>query len=357
LILVDLLINFNCKSAVMKTILHSLVLIGLAILFSSSAWVTLTLVQPAQVSLPQHIQTMIIVDRTLVPDTKENKLEGLITGEAFHQDEQAVLQAIEGLIYTVSNGDRFKIIRTTERYKGDPTGKVFPKAMSWTDISILCSKYKADAALILETFDSDFMLTHGSRASGTGIPGISFYAEGIATISMGFRIYDATEKVISDAYLFNHEMHFDAGGNSLADAVAGVLNKTESVKRAAYEAGTMYGQRITPTYYTVTRYFYDKPKKNKKLSEGVRKSKVADWQGAVESWKEAMKTAKKDKHKGRISLNIAVGYEVLGDLDKALEWAQKSYVEYEEKMADDYMSQLKARINEEALVKQQLEVE
>jgi hypothetical protein len=341
----------------MKTIIRSLILFGIAILFSSSAWVTITLTQPALVNLPQHIQTLIVIDRTLIADTKENKLEGLITGEAFHQDEQAVFQAIDGLVSTVSNSDRFKIIRTTERFKGDPTGKVFPESMPWSDIISLCSKYKADAALVLETFDSDFVLTGARGGPSATLTGIAFSADGVATINIGFRIYDPSEKVISDAYIFTNEFNYSAGGSTLGDAIAGVKYKTESINHAAFDAGVIYGQRITPTYYTVTRNFYDKPKKNKKLSEGVRKSKVADWQGAIQSWEEAMKIAKKDKHKGRISLNIAVGYEVLGDLDKALEWAKKSYVEYEEKLADDYMNQLKARINEEAIVRQQLEGE
>jgi hypothetical protein len=342
----------------MKTFLRSILLIAVAFLFSSSAWVTLTLVQPALVDLPDHIKSVIIIDRTVTPDQKQNKIEEVLTGEIFKQDEQAVIQVIEGLVYMVSNGDRLTISRTTEKYVGEATGKVFPEPLPWPEISKLCQKYNADAAIVLESFDSDYILTHGTKAvqrTSTGLPGISFYAQGIATVDMGFRIYDPLVNAISDAYQFHHEMRFDAGGNSLADAIQGVLNKTEAVKRVSYDAGMIYGQRITPTYYNVTRYFYDKPKKNKKLSEGVRRSKVADWEGAIESWKEALEIAKKDKHKGRIALNIAVGYEVLGDLDKALEWAGKAYVDYEEKMADNYVSQLKARINEARIVEQQME--
>jgi hypothetical protein len=341
----------------MKTFYRTILLAGLFILLSSSAWVNLTLVHPAAVNLPQHIQTLIIIDRTITPNAREDKKEATLTGEASNQDQQAVQQVIEGVIYTVSHGDRFKIIRTTERFVGDPTGKVFPQAMSWQDITQLCTKYKADGALVIESFDSDFILTHGSTSvqrTSSGLPGLSFYAKGLATVDMGFRIYDPDERVLSDAYLFHHQMQFEAGGNSIADAIQGVLNKTEAIKQVSYEAGNIYGERITPTYYTVTRYFYDKPKRNNKLSEGVRRSKVADWSGAIDSWQQALDIARKRKHKGRICLNIAVGYEVLGNLDNAMEWASKAYVDYNEKMADDYMRQLKARINEEAVVNRQM---
>jgi hypothetical protein len=53
---------------------------------------------------------------------------------------------------------------------------------------------------------------------------------------------------------------------------------------------------------------------------------------------------KKYKHRGRLALNIAVGYEVLGNIDEAFEWASKAYTDYKEKMIRDYVSDLKARI-------------
>ena len=90
------------------------------------------------------------------------------------------------------------------------------------------------------------------------------------------------------------------------------------------------------------------------MIEGVRKSEVADWNGAIESWEKAIEKGKKDKDKGRAAFNIAVAYEVLGDLDKALEWAAKSYTEYEEKDANDYHRALKNRISNEGYAKQQL---
>lgn len=341
----------------MKMFLRSLLLIAALVVLRASAWVTLTLTRPALVNLPQHIHTMIIVDRTLPANVKKNRVESVLTGETPHEDEQAVEQVINGVISIVNNGQRMRVIRTTEKFVGGTDGKTFPQAMSWTVINNLCQKYKADAALVLETFDSDYILTHGTakiQKNADGTPSLAFSAQGIGTVNLGFRVYDPSQKVISDEFLFNHEARWNAGGNTVADAIQGLMNKTEAVKQVSYDAGQLYGKRITPTYYRVTRYFYNKPKRNKKLTEGVRKSKVADWQGAIDSWQEAMKIAKKRKQRGRIAYDIAVGYEVLGDLDKALDWASKAYVDYKEKWADDYVRQLKNRINEEAVVREQL---
>lgn len=345
----------------MKKIIKVLTLFALAFVCSSSAWVNLTLIRPAPINLPQDIQTLIIVDRTHASDSKKNRMEEIITGEIMNQDLQAIQRAIDGVIYTVEGAPRFKIIRATERYTGDNTGKIFPEPMSWSTIDKLCVKYKADAVLVLESFDSDYIITNGTRmVSQTTKEGIpikvpQFYAEGLGTVNMGFRLYDPASKSIADQHLFSHQSRWDATAISVTEAVQGILNKMEAINQVSYDAGREYATRITPTYYRVTRYFYNRPKRIDKLMEGVRRSEVADWNGAIESWKEAMKVAKKRKHKGRIALNIAVGYEVLGDMNKALEWASKAYTNYREDMARDYVSDLKARLREEAVVKEQLE--
>jgi len=344
----------------MKKIFKVFSLLAIVLLCTSSAWVNLTLIRPALINLPQNIQTLIVVDRTQAPDTRKNRTEEILTGEIMKQDLQAIQHVVDGIIYTVGNAPRFKIVRTTEKYRGDNTGTLFPEPMDWTTIDKLCAKYKADAALVIETFDSDYLITNGTRLiSQTTKEGIpikvpQFYAEGIGTVKMGFRLYNLKDKVIADQHLFSHQRRWDASANNLTEAVQSILNKIEAINEVSYEAGRQYAIRITPTYYKVTRYFYNKPKRNKKLIEGVRRSEVADWKGAIESWHDALKIAKKRKHKGRICLNIAVGHEVLGNMDKALEWASKSYTDYGEKMARDYVSDLKARLREEEVVKEQL---
>ena len=59
---------------------------------------------------------------------------------------------------------------------------------------------------------------------------------------------------------------------------------------------------------------------------------------------------------GRAAFNIAVAYEVLGDLEKAREWASKSYVEFNEKRGNDYYNILVYRIREEAEIRRQVPV-
>ena len=85
---------------------------------------------------------------------------------------------------------------------------------------------------------------------------------------------------------------------------------------------------------------------------GVRRSEVADWNGAIEAWSKVLNA--KRRIAGRATFNIAVAYEVLGDLEKAKEWAAKSYTDFREKRGNDYYNDLVYRIREEAEIRRQV---
>jgi NADP-dependent 3-hydroxy acid dehydrogenase YdfG len=146
------------------------------------------------------------------------------------------------------------------------------------------------------------------------MPSVEFKAFGVTVINFGIRLYDAVNRVILDEYQTTRRLNFDAQAGTLQAALNQLLDKVEAINRASFAAGFFYGQRITPTYYQVTRYFFNNPKKE--LGTGVRYSEVADWQSAINAWMKVVDNGKR-KHAGRAAFNIAVTYEVLGDLEQA----------------------------------------
>ncbi|MBN1158523.1 MAG: hypothetical protein JXA61_04020 [Bacteroidales bacterium] len=333
---------------------------GAAVLFlllSSTAWVNLTLVRPSEIMLPDYIRTIAVVDRTVQDDNTKNKIEQVLTGEFFQQDEQAVLQVAEGFISACADVERYFTVRTEEKFSSDGSKNIFPSTMDWNDVTELCDKYQADAILAIEIYDSDFIVTHSPVKIETnnelGLPVIKleYHAVGVAVINFGIRLYDAANRIILDEYQTTHRMNFEVQGGTIQAALNQMIDKVQAVNRVSYDAGFIYASRITPTYYRVTRYFYDKPKK--KLGLGVRMSEVADWNGAIDAWMPVVQTGRR-KHAGRAAYNIAVAWEVLGDLELSREWASRSYVEFRDKRAEDYHDMLSNRIREEIIVEEQL---
>jgi tetratricopeptide (TPR) repeat protein len=248
-------------------------------------------------------------------------------------------------------------VRTAERYRSDGTKTTFPTPLDWKSVTDICNEHNTDVLLSIEIFDTDFLLTNNpvkidtKNEDGQVSTRLEFKANGVAVINFGIRLYDAVNKVIIDEYQTTHRLNFDAQAPTLQVALNQLLDKTEAINRVSYDAGFIYGQRITPTYYQVTRYFFDRPKKE--LGAGVRYSEVADWHNAIKAW---TKVVEKGDHKdaGRAAYNIAVAYEVLGDLEMAKDWAARSHTEFEEKDADEYYKMLNIRIREENVVRAQM---
>lgn len=341
----------------MKKVKYFIIAALVYMLLTGSAWVKLTLTRPSELVLPEYIKTIALIDRTLQEETPQNKLEQVVTGEFFRQDEQAIMKIADGFMDACSGMNRFQPVRTAERYKSDGTKTTFPTPLDWNLVSDICNKHQTDALLSIEIFDTDFLITNNpvridvKDDQGNVSTRVEFRATGVAVINFGIRLYDAANRTILDEYQTSYRLNFDAQAGTLQAALNQLLDKVEAINQASFEAGFIYGQRITPTYYRVTRYFFDKPKKE--LGAGVRYSEVADWQGAIDAWLKVVERGDR-KDAGRAAYNIAVAYEVLGDLEEAKKWAARSHTEFAEKDADEYYKMLNNRIREEAIVREQI---
>ena len=60
------------------------------------------------------------------------------------------------------------------------------------------------------------------------------------------------------------------------------------------------------------------------------------------------------KTAGKTAYNLALAYEVIGDLQIAKDWAQRAYTQYNVKKARDYSAILQRRIYEIERLKQQM---
>ncbi|MDN4164516.1 DUF6340 family protein [Cytophagales bacterium LB-30] len=321
---------------------------------------------PASITLPPHIKTIVLVDRTEHEKTGLGTLEGVLTGEGIGEDQNGVQEAISSLQNGLMSSPRYQVIRASEVLKGNSMlGATFPEPITWNQINILCSKYKADAVIALELFDTNFIVTDGKRSvkkeveeNGVKktIDAIEYYAEGVATAKIGFRLYDPKNKNIADQQTFSRTNTWEAKANSVKDALAALIQKSEATRYLSGLAGNSYAHKIAPMPVRISREFYGKPRKNQYMQAGVRQSEVGQWEEAIVSWRRGMLTADA-KTAGRLAYNVAVGFEVLGDYAQAKAWAGKSYINYGNKKARSYNAMLEQRMLQEDIVNEQMRIE
>jgi hypothetical protein len=316
------------------------------------------MLKPAAVDVGPHIRTIAIVDRSTPENPAVRVAENILTGTMPGLNREAAQRSIEGLVRTLEDSPRYNVIRTAERLTSPALPGNWPPPLSWGEVGSLAAEYNSDAILVLESFDSDFIVTNGSRTvkrtvEGKEVDRREYYAEGIAGIKLGFRLYDLRLRAISDEYMFNHNGRWEVTGNALQMIVGGLIDHRQAVNDASFQSGIIYADRISPQWLRLNRDFFTKGRGNTAFKIGVRRATVNDWAGARESWQESVR-ARRKKTAGRSAYNLALMYEIEGDLLKAREWAQRSYTDYGIKKARQYVSALERRIRQERVTDAQM---
>ncbi|MDF1576268.1 MAG: DUF6340 family protein [Bacteroidales bacterium] len=216
-----------------------------------------------------------------------------------------------------------------------------PELLDWDLVAEICESERTDALLVLETFDSNtdllaFAATEQMAAIlSTGSPKPTLPGQVNMNVVCYWRLYHPGTKSIIDQYQHSAYLTFDTKGGILPPTV---------LPEAAYNAGIAYIERFMPGFYMVRRDLYKRTSGQAKhqFKAAYRRAEVANWQGAVEIWSE-LADHQKRKTAGRACLNIAVANEVMGNTDLALDWAQKSYEYYDDKLGRSYTKVLLRR--------------
>lgn len=340
----------------MNKFLSTLLFLGLSLLPGfGKGLINMNILRPSTIMLPRDVETIVLIDRTLAKDQKADKVERIITGEVFKTDEQCVANALSSFEGAFNSSGVYAVTRASGRLSNDQMRGAMPRPLPWNTIEEHCTKANAQVALVIESFDSDFVITHGTGVrkitdpSGTVRTIPSFTARGVAKVTMGVRVYYPSSRTIVDEYTIVRNGNWEAGGATLPEAMASLMDRQQALINTAGLAAEDYAYRITPSWIRVQRIFYKKPKRNDYMAQGVRQFQVNDWEPAIESFRKAYPQLS-GKKAGKAAYNLAVGLEIMGQLQEAYDWANKAYVMHGLKDAREYARILQNRIRDEAVL-------
>ncbi|MEN8194736.1 MAG: DUF6340 family protein [Bacteroidota bacterium] len=347
------------KIIIKYTVIAALIVISAC---SSSKNVTLHTTRPAEITFPSSVETLVLVDRTVYDDNTLSVIEGIITGELPDEDNFGTQELINGIRSQIRQSSRFNIRVAEEKLKGNSLTSVFPEPITWRVINALCKKYKAQSVVAVELFDTDFIITDGVRkvkkkkkvnGKKREVEVNEFYVKGIADVTIGIRVYEPKSKRIFDQEIISRTKTWEEKGNSIQDALSHLIAKNKATGYLSQRIGENYAYKIAPMPITITRSFESESDDTPELAIGARHADVGNWEEAISVWESGISRAPVEDA-GYLTYNMAVGYEVLGDFDNAIMWAEKSYVSYENDDALRYVNLLRSRIDDEEQVRIQL---
>ncbi len=157
-------------------------------------------------------------------------------------------------------------------------------------------------------------------------------------------------RTILDEYIIGRDLSSSGSGINPAVAASALIGRKEAVKEGGIEAGQAYASRILPYWIRVSREYFVGGDQNFKIAQ--RKAQSGNWDGAAEIWLEETKSPNATLA-GRGCYNMAIIAEINGDLDGAIQWAQKSYETYNIRLALNYVNILRYRKQQNDLLKSQ----
>jgi hypothetical protein len=312
---------------------------------SSTNLMSLTVTEPATVSLPPNAKSAAVVNRSLAAD------DGRTVGGRTFSLETKDLQAagagasLAGLTDALVRSNRFDTVKKLSHLDLRSYGAgVFPVFLSWDTVETICRENHVDVLFSLELFDP------GSTV-GLNIANFVQVLNAKTQVKTGWRIYDPNTRTILDQFFINRDLNCQAG-NFLTVGSAQVGRK-EAVIIAGNRTGEDYATRVTPYFLRVSRYYYVRG--NAKFSIAKRMAQAGDWDGAGNIWREATKSPS-GKVAGRACYNMAIISEINGDLNGALQWARKAFEVYRTSYALNYANILQERQSNDAVLKSQTEI-
>jgi len=338
-------------------------MVGLMMLISScssTSSVSMEVLFPAQITLPQTIKKVAVVNRSL-PAKGEgfvNFLEGFISGESIRGDREGSNNCIKGLVDKLNNSPRLgAVLVNYPQLKGTGT-REWPMPIDWAMVDSLCTMYKSDALIALETFDSDIHFEAGKNMIKQKINEkdtliAEFYSDLKINVNAGWRIYDKINKKIIDEDNFIDEKGWQTKGATAKESLGKLPNKRDAINGAGVFAGDQFGMRISPTWANVYRSYYVKGKKENGFKNAKKFVKQKNWEQAVIIWTNLAKSVD-TKIAGRAYYNLALASEMDGDLDKALTFAKKSNETYSTSFARSYINVINTRIMDQDKINEQM---
>lgn len=336
-----------------------LILVPLAFASCRTSSLQVDMLKPATISFPKHIRQVGIINRSLPAKGQGFNafIEGFVTGESIGADREGAQECMRGLASGLNVNPRLTgVVIEGVDFRGTGTA-VWPEFLDWNDVNDLCTRFRVDAIVALETFDSDVKLRQGSRQVERTIDKkkvmVTEYSGDLRmVVRSGWTIYQPERGQILDRNAFFDEMEWNKTGVSPEDVMRKFPAKRAAINESGRFSGGQYAMRISPTWMTENRSYFRKG--NDEFLKADKYVKKDNWNEAIAIWRRYARDSD-PKIAGRANYNMALASEVEGNLALALEWANRAWYDYDLKKARNYTELLENRIRHQEMLDKQME--
>jgi len=324
----------------------------LAVSCSSTKSIVIEVPTKAKNELPERIQSLLIVNRTIddeYTDLPTDSLQNMFFEQHFNldtliHDKQAadtMLRALSDLLY---ESGRYDVVIPEERFLPHEENAFFSEPLSWDEVSQLCLDFNTDAVLSVDMY-STRVITSYDRETYFNPYENSFYTAAEAHMSIIYeallKIYDpSVEEVVTREF-----MRDTLVWENYDETATALFSHFTSVKQGLMEASIAmaldFSEKISTNWHREGRTIFAKG--DKKLEEAGTFVDNGDWDSATKLWQELAEESSSKSLISKAQFNLAVAAELTGDIDGAISWGLKSYDNMFHQSTYDYLEYLNRR--------------
>lgn len=303
--------------------LSTYVFAAFSLLFSGGCagiqYMTIETREPAQVTLPASVRSVLVVDNTVrQPDGIGHNIKRMgrsqIDRTTASSDSISIFytEALAQFLGEEEYFDAVKYYQKPLRSDNDfwQEAPISPETMTelrnatGTDAIISLDK------LVLQTHWTDFF--QQERYNYAGMTG---------QIHSVIRVYLSSMEGKIPSVQFTDSLKWEGydirDGGAYADLI--IPTPEEAMKQLAVYSAEKMTNVFSPHWENQDRWYYTQM--SSKMREGEIFAKSNQWLGAIEKWEEHYTEEKNKLNRAKAAHNIALGYEMLDDMDNAYKWA------------------------------------
>jgi len=318
---------------------------------SELLYTSVDVLRPAKFAFTPSARNLLIVNNSVTQPSEYGHRTELInqkTKNILIETDSLPIFAVSSLGEDIEAKGFFSTVRIIpiSQNKSKIFGSITP--LDSESVNNLCAEYHTDAVISLDRLKvNDDLSEYFSDQNN------SFLAVLEARFETFWSIHYPNNTEFSQIQ-FKDTVFWESESYNRKKAMQDLPNRADALVDGALNAGQKTVNRFIPYWEKEDRYLYNS--RNKYLKRGMDSVYVKNWKSAIEIWKTGLNKSNNTLTKSQAANNIAVGYEIIGDIDKALDYANQAYYNLGKSYLADYSSLVRISDYIEDLTKRKAEI-
>lgn len=319
----------------MKKLINYTIIVTILVLSSCTQmlYTSIDVLRPARVYFPSEVRDILIINNT---DSQPHNLGH--TTEYFYKPVEKIsintdslpLFALSSFQRAVNEKEFFNRVKLVTDNKLRNSKFINPKPLFKSDIDTIMRQNNVDAAISLNR-----IVVQDVQAELNDEIDNSFTAFLEAKYELHWSIYDLNSQN-STSIITRDTIYWESKSYSQKKAQAGLPNRYDALIDGAVMAGEKAVEQFIPHWEKADRYFFTST--NSKFQAGIDSVYHMNWDGAIAIWENLYKKESNAYTKARLANNLAVVYEIKGDIETAAEYADDALTSFNNLPVMDYRS-------------------